>query len=130
VVNRTLEYSAQAAVYGASGLLGIHWRVKKVIPQFAALAKYPWQRDLTSEAVWEGFFALELGAGPAAAAAARVLSSVDSFKVPRPDGWVAGPGQVLPRCDPAMAKTYLFVSEFQKLRPLIKDGSALSQIHY
>lgn len=129
-VNRTLEYSAQAAAYGASGLLGIHWRVKEVMPQFTALAKYPWQRELTSENVWEDFFAQEFGVGPAAAAAARILSSVDSFKLPRPDGWVAGPGQVLPRCDPAMAKTFGFVADFQKLRRQITDISALSRFDY
>ena len=129
-VNRTILYSAQAAAYGASGLLGIHWRVKEVMPQFVALGRYPWQRNLTSQVVWEDFFAQEFGPSPAAAEAARILSGVDSFKLPRPDSWVAGPGAVLPSCDPSMATTYAFVAEFQQLRSQIKDKASLSRFDY
>jgi hypothetical protein len=129
-VNRTLEYSAQAASYGVSGLLGIHWRVKEVMPQFVALAQYPWQRNLTSENLWGSFFAQEFGAGPVAAAAAKILAGVDSFKLPRPDGWVAGPGQVLPHCDPAIETTYQFVTEFKALRSQIKDPASLSRFDF
>eukprot|EP01046_Picozoa_sp_COSAG06_P073568 COSAG06_NODE_22065_length_735_cov_0.831761_1_plen_165_part_10 len=137
-VNRTLEYSAQAAGYGVNGLLGIHWRVREVAPQLSALARYPWQRNITSLQVWEDFFASEFGgggsAGTAAAAAvakqaAQILSSVDSFKLPRPDNWIGGPGGIVQNTNVTACNAldgtdgstkesdYAFVEAFHALRP-------------
>ena len=139
-VNRTLEYSAQAAGYGVNGLLGIHWRVREVAPQLSALARYPWQRNITSLQVWEDFFASEFGgggsAGAAAAAAvaavakqaAEILSSVDSFKLPRPDNWIGGPGGIVQNTNVTACNAldgtgstkesdYAFVEAFHALRP-------------
>jgi hypothetical protein len=107
--------------------------VREVALQLSALARYPWQRNITSLQVWEDFFASEFGgggsAGTAAAVAkqaAQILSSVDSFKLPRPDDWIGGPGGIVQNtnvtaCNALDGSTkesdYAFVKEFHALRP-------------
>ena len=114
VVVRRGRYSKQAAEYGVSGLLGIHWRVKEVSPQLTALARFPWDPTVSSLKVWQDFFATEIGPGSVAAKAAAILAAKDSFNLPRPDTWSSGPGLVVAKC--VNMSTYSFVDDFLALR--------------
>ena len=51
-VNRTLQHMEDAKTYGASGLLGIHWRTRAISPQIAAMAQKSWQPELKSGEFW------------------------------------------------------------------------------
>lgn len=113
-VNRTLEYSAQAAEYGVDGLLGIHWRVQEVSPQFTALAAFPWNQTLTAADHWRDFFTAEIGA-TAGPKAAEIMSAVDSYNFPRPDTWITGPGSIVPSDAKWNATQYAFVDRFLSL---------------
>lgn len=80
--NRTLVYAAQAAAYGAEGLLGIHWRTKVVAPQFLALANFPWNGSLTSADLYTDLCATSFGLtadDAAAAGLSAVWNSIDSY---------------------------------------------------
>jgi hypothetical protein len=129
-LNRTIEYAQQAVDYGATGLLGIHWRVKEVSPQLSALAKFPWSPTTTSVELWEQFFAEELGgSSPTSLKAAAIMATVDSFKLPRPDHW-SGPGMLNQVCDPNFATNYAFVDQFVALRTDLTDLDALSRFDF
>ncbi len=41
-VNRTLQHMEDALAYGATGLLGIHWRTGITSPQITAMAQKSW----------------------------------------------------------------------------------------
>jgi hypothetical protein len=113
--NRTLVFSKDAATLGVSGLLGIHWRTRDIAPQALALARWPWDRELTSAQLYadivRGEFGLPDGSA-AAAAAAEIFEGVDSYgpgvAPPRPGdsngrGFYGGAPAAMPRPDMIVA---------------------------
>ena len=141
-MNRTLSYSALAANYGVSGLMGIHWRVREVGPQLTALAAFPWNTSLTARDHLVDFFTAEIG-GNLGPEAARIILAVDSYKVPgiisipntalpRPDTWVSGPGNIVPNPLPwdTIAGNYSFVDEFMALGTSISDPAAKARFAF
>ena len=118
-VNRTLAHMEDAAAYGCSGLLGIHWRTRAAAPQISAMAQKSWDPALTSQAFWADWCAAQFGtAGAANARLAAVFEGVDSTRMPITTVWANGPGQVERACAPA--GTFAFVDE------LLAAGAAVA----
>ena len=137
-LNRTLNHSKLAVEYGATGLMGIHWRTAEVAPQVSGLAKFPWNHSLTSLDAWGLFFAAEIGEGVAERAAQIFSAHADSYEMPRPDTWgggspgIDGPGEIRDQCpgnsswEPPLSR-YDFIEQFHALRTQITDPGALSR---
>jgi len=130
-VNRTLLHGLDAVKYGASGLLGIHWRTLGISPQIGALALFPWNPQLTSREYWLDFAKSWFGTDIASDAVA-ILDSVDSFKMPRPVQWTTGPGSFVPISDPwsSVKLQYSFVDKWLALRPKVKGLANLERFDY
>ena len=60
-VNRTLMHMEDASKYGASGLLGIHWRTRATSPQISAMAQKSWLSNLTSSIFWSDWVSNQFG---------------------------------------------------------------------
>ena len=142
-MNRTLQHNAQAAGYGVSGLLNIHWRTRSVEPQAAASVGWAWNPALTSDAFWADWAATSFGPSAGPAAAAIFSTSLDSYAMPRPVSWVGGPGAWVPDLSacPLVGpdnSTYAFVDALAALRPLVvadltsgkADASHLERFDY
>ena len=116
-MNRSLLHARDAASYGVGGLLSIHWRTRMTSPQIGSAHAVAWNLSLTSEDHWAAWALGQFGDAAVAAAMARLLSSVDSFNLPRPVDWTAGPGGMLPGC--GTAGKYGFVDSAVALRPAL-----------
>lgn len=81
---------------GVEGMLGIHWRTRAIAPQLSALSQVAWNISLNSIDFWRSYCAVEFGSVAVGDAAAAIFSSVDSFALPRPVGWISGPGNLIP----------------------------------
>jgi hypothetical protein len=63
--------------------------------------------------------------------AAAIFSRIDG-QLPRPSGWIGGPGGIAPdmRSWDEVAKDYAFVEEFERLRPRVKGAGNRERFDY
>ena len=115
---------------GATGLLGIHWRIRDIAPQASALARWPWDRTLTSEQLYLDFLSAEFGLAAGSSLLKQIVAifeSVDSFgslhggplAPPRPGVRVQTPGW--PGYDPSVdyGRTFLAATKVAIPRPIV-----------
>jgi hypothetical protein len=131
-VNRTLQHMEDALDYGATGLLGIHWRTRVTSPTISAMAQKSWKFRLTSEAFWDDWTAAHFGVqGESVSLLSAVFQSVDSFKMPTYVDWVRnGPGGMLLECDPNLEDNFWFVDELKGYRKLVSGARYLAEFDY
>jgi len=130
---RMLRDAADAARYGCTGLMGIHWRTRSIDPTLGALAGAAWDPALGGDAAatrpagrfdspaafYRTWAAAQFGPD-AAADIAAVFARVDS-RLPEPSAWVNGPGGLAPTTRPwaDAARAYAFIDELAALRPRV-----------
>ena len=129
--NRTLVFVKDAVeIGGATGLLGIHWRVQDIAPQASALAQWAWNRTLTSAQLYQDLLAAEFGlvaGSPLAKQIAAIFETVDSFgsledgslAPPKPGVKVQTPGW--PGFDPTAdyGRAFLAATKVAIPRPIV-----------
>eukprot|EP00656_Telonema_subtile_P000400 TRINITY_DN10184_c0_g1_i4.p1 TRINITY_DN10184_c0_g1~~TRINITY_DN10184_c0_g1_i4.p1 ORF type:complete len:491 (+),score=118.53 TRINITY_DN10184_c0_g1_i4:185-1657(+) len=115
-VNRTLEHMEDAAKYGCTGLLGIHWRTRATGPQISAMAQKSWKPGLTSQQFWVDWAAAQFGSDATQSAKiAALFQGVDSTLMPIVVVWAGGPGQMTPKCFDS--SQFDFVDQLARLAP-------------
>lgn len=80
-VSRIFENAADAARYGAEGLMAIHWRTAALAPNFTALSQAGWRTDIADKPVDMNIFWSDWGrgmfGGESGAEAGRILQKLD-----------------------------------------------------
>ena len=152
-VGRMRRDAADAHRYGASGLVGIHWRTRILGPNVAALAAAGWEQGWagnvppgTSDMPVEDFYAdwarTQFG-DEIAEAAAQIFASHDGgprsaeekdreTRLPRPATWIGGPGGIKPDPRPweEVGPEYAFVDEFAALGSKVTGAGNRERFDY
>ena len=82
-VQRTLDYGRNSTRLGADGFIGIHWRTRAHVPEFQALATFPWLNNtvantISAEDIYRHIAVHEFGlSGADAAIAAGLMGRCD-----------------------------------------------------
>jgi hypothetical protein len=109
-VNRTLAHMEDASKYGASGLLGIHWRTRATSPQISAMAQKSWSSNLNSSVFWSDWVSKQFGLLPSTKDHDCVTNifenDLDSTNMPIVTQW--GPGALAVGCEQNETKLQFF----------------------
>jgi hypothetical protein len=147
--------AADALAYDCDGLIGIHWRTQNLAPNVAALAAAAWnqdgwnptsgavmslveaeanarkpQRNLSTADFYRDWANAEFGDAVAEKVAA-IFSDIDG-RLPRPETWINGPGNVVAdRSDWAVhSRDFAFVDSLAALRPLVVGKGNTARFDY
>ena len=119
-VNRTLQHMEDAALYNASGLLGIMWRTRATSPQISAMASKSWNSSLTSKQFWSSWVEAQFGIDSTSMGGqniSAVFETIDSFSMPIVTHWENGPGALTIGC--VDMNEFSFVETLENLQSIV-----------
>ncbi len=156
-VGRMRMDAHDAKTYGATGLIGIHWRTRAVGPMVAALARAGWTQsgwsrtpgseleeansdpDMPAYDFYRDWARHQFGKN-VAKPVAKLFARLDGgprgqdykANLPRPSGWKNGPGGVKPDNRPweEVKKQYDFVQTMTSLRSKIRGAGNQARFDY
>ena len=120
-VGRNLAHARLALALNVTGHQSLQWRTRTVAPQLTAVADFAFNTSLDAADFWRDY-ALALFGPSISSAAAEILISVDSEKLPRPVH--CDPGCLQPTTDCNWRSEYAFVDSWLSLNATLRASAA------